>query len=182
LHKVQVQVSLFPPFVLRRCILDLCGRRGRSTPELHKDDYTAVLIHGVQVCEPRPAANANLSKPFSCERVLNALRTSEVDLKSICTCAEDNEAEKAGKIALEKERAQGRAVAMEVDTREDAKEGTEETEEIDDETEEGFAARGRTEMEKADVHIQLVEAADSDTQSDTDVANEHASDDGKEDR
>ena len=112
-----------------------------------------MVIHGIEVCPPVLAANAHLSKPFTCERVLNALRASEVDLAAICTCIEDDRKAKEQK-ELE---ASIKKAEMEVDKSVEDDEKDAENEDVDEETEEGFAASLRSEVEKADVHEEYVE-------------------------
>ena len=47
------------------------------------------MIHDQEVAPPAGALHKLLSRQLSCDRVLKGLMAGEIDLKAICTCADD---------------------------------------------------------------------------------------------
>lgn len=95
-----------------------------SRPETKRNDGVSVIVHDQTIVGPVIAMNLSLAKGLAAERTRALLsdQNSEYCLTRICTCAEES---------------------IQVEGRQVTDEPTEDQKELDDETEEGFAALAR---------------------------------------
>lgn len=141
----------------------------------------AVLVHGVTVAGPLPASNLSMAKGMAAEHARAVLSDPDSPhyLAKLCVCAQER-ARAAEEAALAKAAASVTVAATEEAEGEVEDELTKE--EIDDETDEGFAMLARITLDEMEDPV-ADDVEDVDDAEDRDVEDEHDEDpDSNEER